>query len=412
MAESPREAGSAGSPLVGYCANVHPGRSLDDVLKMISKDASGVRERVAPTDDGDGRLPLGLWLSQGAVDDLQDGRRMDELRRALDRHQIRPFTLNGFPQGDFHAGVVKKRVYRPNWAQKDRAEYTVRLASLLSGLLPAGTEGSISTLPLGWRPEMSGADLEAATVALVGVGEELARLEDSEGRLIHLDLEPEPGCVLDRAADVVALFDRLHAAAPSAERISRYLRVCHDVCHSAVMFEDQQDALETYANAGIGVGKVQVSSALRARISAGEEEQAGKREPGSALAQLGEFQEDRYLHQTTIRTRSGDVFFEDLPLALASIERGECIGEEARTHFHVPVHLREIGLLETTQDQIMPAISAARKLHGTTHFEVETYAWGVLPPHMQTTCLADGIADELIWVRSRMDSLAGDGEGE
>ena len=32
------------------------------------------------------------------------------------------------------------------------------------------------------------------------------------------------------------------------------------------------------------------------------------------------------------------------------------------------------------------------------HWEVETYAWGVLPDKMKQGTLADGIADELRWL--------------
>ena len=35
----------------------------------------------------------------------------------------------------------------------------------------------------------------------------------------------------------------------------------------------------------------------------------------------------------------------------------------------------------------------------TDHFEVETYAWGVLPPELQQPDLAAGIADEMAWFR-------------
>ena len=61
-------------------------------------------------------------------------------------------TLNGFPYKAFHAPVVKRDVYWPHWAQDERRAYTLGLAELLAVLLPAGIEeGSISTLPLGWR---------------------------------------------------------------------------------------------------------------------------------------------------------------------------------------------------------------------------------------------------------------------
>ena len=58
------------------------------------------------------------------------------------------------------------------------------------------------------------------------------------------------------------------------------------------MFEDQTEAVGRYRAAGIGIGKVQVSSALRVPGRLGTADRP------RGLAQLGEFDEPRYLHQT------------------------------------------------------------------------------------------------------------------
>ena len=90
----------------------------------------------------------------------------------------------------------------------------------------------------------------------------LARLEADTGRLIYVCLEPEPGCVLQRSEDVVRFCEDVLWPVSSRSDAQRYLRVCHDICHSAVMFEDQHEVLARYADQGIKVGKVQVSSAV------------------------------------------------------------------------------------------------------------------------------------------------------
>ena len=38
------------------------------------------------------------------------------------------------------------------------------------------------------------------------------------------------------------------------------------------------------------------------------------------------------------------------------------------------------------------------------HFEVETYAWNVLPEEHQVSNLADGIAKEMTWVKNQLDN--------
>jgi hypothetical protein len=66
-------------------------------------------------------------------------------------------------------------------------------------------------------------------------------------------------------------------------------------------------------------------------------------------------------------------------------------------HFHVPIYLSEFGRLHATQEQIGECVSAARRYSSCRHFEVETYAWGVLPAELKQPDLAAGIADELRW---------------
>jgi hypothetical protein len=208
-----------------------------------------------------------------------------------------------------------------------------------------------------------------------------------------VSLEPEPGCWLDRAADVVRLFQDYLFPAGGEGRVARYLRVCHDICHSAVMFEDQAATLAAYRTAGVGVGKVQVSSAVRICFDA-----LGEAERRAALDELRSFEESTYLHQTVVReTGGGTVFFDDLPAALAAQGAGRPSGEW-RVHFHVPLFLASHGRLGTTQDDILACLDALGPGQDVRHFEIETYAWGVLPPELKGRDLAHGIAREIFWL--------------
>ena len=187
--------------------------------------------------------------------------------------------------------------------------------------------------------------------------------------------------MLDRAEHVVALFDQCF----SSDETRAHLGVCHDICHSAVMFEEQDEALALYARHGIRVGKVQVSSALACHGAPKE------------IAELAQFAEARYLHQTCVLEGSGRArFFSDLDLALDAMLDGFW-----RTHFHVPVYLESIGRLGTTSKEIPSALLAASHIDPPC-FEVETYAWSVLPPHLRERDLAAGIAKELQFTRDAL----------
>ncbi len=373
---------------VGYCTNVHAGVGLDQTRANLERYALGVKRLASP----DRPMGVGLWLSAPAARQLLAGNLVGEWTAWLRAVGLVPFTLNGFPFGDFHQPVVKHRVYHPTWAEPERLNYTLDLITILDGLLPPGMAGSISTLPLAWgHPAPGAGELAEMAAALRQVAAALARLERERGRLICLCLEPEPGCVLQRSEDVVRFFQEHLLPGHDEAPLRRHLRVCHDVCHQVVMFEDQAEVLARYRAAGIGVGKVQVSSAVCLPPERTEAEQR------AALDQLAAFAEDRYLHQTVTRSAPGaaPVFHEDLPLALAAAQ--ESGGGEWRVHFHVPIYLERFGRLEASPGAIRECVRAVAAFADTAHFEVETYAWGVLPPELRQPDLATGIAHEMTW---------------
>lgn len=373
----------------GYCTNVHAGRSLAETRANLETHALAVKQRFSPGQP----MGVGLWLSAKAAEELIAQKQQGEFAAWLAERGLVPYTLNGFPYGDFHQEVVKHRVYQPTWWQPERLQYTMQLVEIQDAILPAGLEGSISTLPIAWgTPCPDRSELELAGVNLRQAAAWLHQLEEESGRLIHLCLEPEPGCVFSFADDAVHFFQWQLFGRDDEEIVRRHIRICHDICHAAVMFEDQEEVLRKYQAAGIGVGKVQVSAALRMDLDslpAGGPFAAAVKQ---AYAELRQFTEERYLHQTVV---AGDAFYEDLPLALAA--EGDQMSGEWRVHFHIPIYLKKFGLLESTQEQITIALAALREYSSCQHFEVETYAWGVLPPELKQPELAAGIAEELLW---------------
>ncbi len=374
----------------GYCTNVHAGRTLAETRANLERHALAVKQRYSP----DRPMGVGLWLSAQAAAELIAKREVEPFRDWLAERGLVPYTLNGFPYGDFHQQVVKHRVYEPTWFAPERLHYTMQLVEILDTILLRGLEGSISTLPIAWgTPCPDRGDLEQAAGQLRQAAEWLHRLEAEDGRLIYLCLEPEPGCVFSFADDAVHFFQWQLLHGDDADIIRRHIRICHDICHAAVMFEDQEEVLRKYAAAGIEVGKIQVSAALRMDLDLFEPPAAEPR--AAAIQQLSQFAEDRYLHQTVVRRDGEDIFYEDLSLALQA-EAGEPRGEW-RVHFHVPIYLHEFGRLHSTQEQIAQCLAAARRHSACRHFEVETYAWSVLPAELQQPELAAGIAEELRW---------------
>ncbi len=390
--------------LLGYCTNVHAGPTLAQTKANLETHALAVKERVCP----DTPMGVGLWLAQPAARELIDSDGVGAFADWLSDRGLLPFTFNGFPFGDFHETVVKQKVYHPNWTTRDRLDYTVTLAQIQVRLLRDTplTEGGISTLPIGWRSDIadspgSPSSIEITAGHLLELVDALASIEADTGTLIHVDIEPEPGCYLDTSDDVVRLFnDHLLPQCKDASLVRRHLRVCHDICHAAVMFESQADMIANYDAAGIAIGKVQVSCAVRAAFDS-----ADPAERRAMLAQLRQFEEPRYLHQTVSRdTSDNTTFYTDLPGALATCDDDAPPTDEWRTHFHVPLFLGKFGQLESTQEQVRQCLALLRDRDDVRHYEAETYAWDVLPNDLKAETLADGIARELRWLIDAMEA--------
>jgi hypothetical protein len=322
--------------MIGYCTNIHS-EFRPEFWRQLN-------------------CPVGLWLPAHAVSQVDKGLLRD----------FEIFTFNGFPYGDFHSERVKYDVYRPDWCNPLRIGYTIELAKLLSEIACVD-EPTISTVPIGWNVR----DLDRAAHNLVEVAKVLSTFE----KKIMICLEPEPGCVLESAADVVKFFEG-PLSRFDQKLVRRHIGVCWDTCHHAVVFEPPEVVASLYAKHQIPVGKMQVSCALVLP------------DPQKDLAQLMRFDEPRYLHQT----RDGIHGCDDLPQAPHALT----MDKPWRSHFHVPVDRSSFGALSTTQDETQRAM----KLSPTKIFEVETYTWSVLPDAPKDDAsLIDGIRRELEWAR-------------
>lgn len=393
----------------GYCTNVHAGVDLETAKANLLQFAAPVRQLVCPG----GKLPVGLWLAEDAARSLTESNATADFAQWLNEHQFSAYTFNGFPQGDFHQSVVKHAVYLPTWCDIRRRDYTLTLARILDGLLPAGEVGTISTLPLGWpTPKWTEDAFQLAAENLRFVARQLAELASQTGREIVIAIEPEPGCVLNTAHEMEEFFSQYLFGQADEAAVRRHIGVCHDICHSGVMFEPQVEALELYRSRGIRIGKVQVSSAVHVPWDKCTSQAAA----AGLLEQLKTFNEPKYLHQTS-RSQAGRLLelSDDLPLALqawvseAGTPGGPGLPDEPwRVHFHVPIFVNQFGAMQTTQSDIVEAtqyLEMHRDMQLDSspwfvgHYEVETYAWPVLPASLATENLPTGIAQELEYFR-------------
>jgi hypothetical protein len=336
-----------------YCTNIHPANGWAAVQESLRAHAPALKARLSP----DAPFGIGLRLSGAESAELLSGDRLARFRSWLDAEGLYVFTLNAFPHGAFHGQPVKADVHAPDWRTQERVDYTLRMAEILAALLPDGVDGTISTSPLSYAPWIDEDGVAECTRNIRRVDEAL------RGTRIALAIEPE-------ADGALATVDELVRWWPDGlENVT----VCFDACHSAVAYEEPEEALDALDRAGIRVGKAQLSAALVV--------------PAAARAQLRAFADPIYLHQVSERGSSRS--WPDLPQALAN----GAGGEEWRVHFHVPIFVERYGALLSTQEHLERCIRRVR----TSHLEIETYTWDVLPADLKASSV-DSIAREYEWV--------------
>lgn len=367
---------------LGHCTNVHPGETWPEVRRLLGSDVASVAHAV-----GGGPYGIGLRLSNDAACALDVG----ELRETLAEHGLYVFTLNGFPYGPFGAAApVKTRVYQPDWRTEARVAYTARLAEIIAAIAPPDVTPTISTLPIGFAPELSAADDEAAARKLLELVPILRRIEDSTGRTVTIALEPEPWCRLETTADAIAFFEQHLFRAPLVDEASvrRFFGVCLDVCHLAVMFESPARAIAALHRSGITLAKAQLSVGLRAFFG-------GSTDP---LPELRAIADPIFLHQVVERSERGTRKYLDLDAAISASDHSP---RELRIHHHVPIHRERVGSLGTTRKTLLEALEALRR-RPLPPLEIETYAFSALPSEHRDAPLTDEIAREVAFIRARL----------
>jgi hypothetical protein len=377
---------------LAYCANVHRGETWPETLDALTKYTLAVRERVCPQE----AYAIGLRLSNRAAMELSEPAALLGFQRWLEQHNCYVFTINGFPFGQFHGTRVKEQVYLPDWTSPERLAYTNRLFDLLGHLVAEGVEGSVSTVPCGFKELVKSPDENKMfRHQLWSCIEHIEGVSARTGRKLHLGLEPEPLCVLETSAEAIEFFEQMRADRPNDSRLGEYLGVNYDTCHLAVEFEEPHDAISALQSHGIKISKLHLSSALK--VSPTPE----------ARQALAAFADDVYLHQVIIRRRDGSrTTYRDLKDALVAegelTETGDT--NEWRIHFHVPLHSPPTKLFDTTADHLLGVLDLLQvNPLLCSHLEMETYTWEVLPASLKNRNVVDQLVGEYEWTLARLE---------
>ncbi len=398
-----RQSGPPMSPQLTFCTNIFHGTTWVDHFAGLQAEIPDLQAKLSY-----GPLTqLGLRLSATAAEDLAQPAHLAAFEQWLADQGLTVPVINGFPFGDFHGMVVKDKVHEPDWTTSARLDYTCQLAELLVKILPDEVlVGGISSSPISYAPWFQDEPMrqwETLVTAARQLGHWVviaAKLNQSTSKLIRLELEPEPDGLLDDLQNTISFFQEylwvygkevLMSGYECNEEealqlLQRHVAICFDVCHFAVLHIPVVEALKALDQAGISIGRVQLSAALVAKDANG-------------LEALRPFDEPNYLHQAAVLLPNGKIKrFQDLGPALDWCTQNPDLWSELRTHYHVPLFCEEFGPLSSTQAAVSEAIQYVKAQIPGTILEVETYTWGILPSELQIP-IQQSIARELNWVQ-------------
>ncbi len=389
-----------------YCTNIHPGENWEEHFKQLQNYIPVIKKKVCPGHS----FGIGLRLSHIASLQINQDDNLDVFQKWLIENDCYVFTMNGFPYGSFHQTVVKDKVHAPDWMSSERVDYTIRLAEILSKLLPDGMDGGISTSPLTYRhwhqPEKLDDVYKVTTAHILDVVVELINIKQKTGKSIHIDIEPEPDGLLESGIEfidwyekwllpsgTVLLKERFGLSDEKAfKAITEHVQLCYDICHFAVGYEDHEKIIRLLKQKGIRTGKIQISAALKSTFPpAGVE-----RRP--VIKEFQQFNESTYLHQVIALQKDGLLKkYPDLPEAI--LQANDPLTKEWRSHFHVPLFVENYGVLQSTQKDIVAVLDLQMNEPFTRHLEIETYTWEVLPNELKLP-ITESVIREMEWVNA------------
>ena len=380
-----------------YSTLVHPTDNWDQLWKSVNTYLPAVKARVAPNQ----KFGVCLRTSAPSVAALAaDASKRGDLKTFFADNDLYLYTSNAFVYGVFKKQVIKEEVYEPDWRTPERREYTKQVADLLAELAPAGVNPSIQTAPLGFKPRVTGDDVvEAYTANVIDVVKHLVQLEKKTGKVVTLGLEPEPRCYLETTDETVEYFTRHLFSPQAAERLAKaaginaadaaaamkkHTGVVFDIGHQSVGYEDIPLSLQKLVDHGVQITKLQEAAAVYMPDVTQKTVDA-----------LQSFAKTIYLSQTCEKKDGKTTWFLNLEDAFEAFYKDPG-PREWRTHFHVPVFLDDLGgAFGTTRFALEQALAFHKKMPLSTHLEIETYTWDVLPDHLKTGDIVDYVTREL-----------------
>lgn len=326
-------------------------------------------------------IGLGLCMSNSLINRLSLNSQLIYLKKWINKHNFYLSSLNSFVYKSFHTRNIKEFIYYPDWTVDARVVYTKKNIYFLNNVITKIKNVSISTLPLSFNSWMINKNKKyvyfKTSINILTIVNLLINIYKLNKNYIHLDIEPEPRCLLESFDDFLFFF--IKWLVPNANYylnrfyikkkhtyLRKYVNLCYDICHFSVNYNDHVNIIKSILSNKIKIGKVQVSSALEVSVTDNNK--------NFIINDLFFLNKSKFLHQNTIITHNKIIKNLD-------IDFNNCYnnGDKLRFHCHMPLYLTKYKKnLQTTSSESKDVLLNILKFVKVKHVEIETYTYDIL----------------------------------
>lgn len=362
-----------------YCSNIFKEKTWKNLFCKLKKYITNLRKFFIKKHIG-----LSLCLSNSLTNEIKKPDNISSLKTWLKKNSLYISSINGFVYQTFHQKSIKENIYLPDWTSKKRLIFTQNIIHILKNIIKKNHDGSISTLPISYKlwtkDNHKHYVLYKTSKHLSDLLILLINIKKQTKNIIHLDIEPEPQCTIETYKETHAFFE--HWLLPICKKhlipkykkqhlithIYKHIKICYDICHFSVNFENHKEILNSIKQSKIKIGKIQISSALKIDLN--------NNNKTSQLKTLLALQNSPFLHQTTEKVANKIKKYPDVKYILETFKQ-KAQGE-LRIHCHISIHEKIYKNIETTYQETQETLKVFLKTLHIKHIEIETYTHNII----------------------------------
>lgn len=378
-----------------YCLNAFKAKDLQETICNIKKYIEIIKIKK--------KNCIGLCLSNKIAKEILTNNNIDNIKKLIIEKNIYIPIINGFVYKNFHKEQIKENIYYPEWTSNKRLNFTKKLIKILKEISPKNLTSSITTSPISYKPWIKQKNktyiLYKSIINLQQIIKILIDTKKKTGKTIHIDIEPEPTCLIENSKETIQFFKnwlipicknnfkkKIFNKNKIENIIKKHIRICYDTCHFSINFENNKTTLNLFEKEKIKIGRIQISSALKII-------QSKKKNLKNFKSEINKLNYSPFLHQTTKKYENKKIQFKDIKYCLENINKNS--KAEWRIHCHIPIYLKKYKIFNTTSHETKSIIKYLSKKKITNHIEIETYTYDAI---LQSSNKAKSIKKEYIWV--------------